>query len=542
MKRFTTFLEGRFAHIERLEISFETWVVTFFAIGFTRTFLEVFSTRTETSVVTSDMATIVHYLFFYITIILALILITHLFSKKDIVTVSKVALVAFAIVWFPPLFDLIMSGGEGGTGIAYLFTPLSGFIPNFITFFGAHTMPGVTTGIRIELAVITLLIGIYTYITSQKYIRALLSMGVAYLTFFFLGALPSIIAALHVGEIQPSFYWFRELQTSSLIKHFFHPHSTFDSITRTFEMHFNGGMIQILFLITLPLLCVATYRWNAKKASALFRNSRFERMSIYLFMAGFGMFLAMQEGVAAPLVSWLDVTTLICLFVAVACIWLHAVCHNDIVDRESDAISNTTRPLVTGLITTSEMAIARNVFLFLAIIGGYAAGHYALFMVLVYAAFAYLYSVPPFKLKRFPLINPFIIGLCMLATMLAGFFTLSTDQEVSVFPSEWAFLIVILYTCIANVKDIKDIEGDRAAAVYTIPVLFGATNGKHIIGVLVFLSLQLIPLISTYTILWYTTIPFGILSYLLIHRTPYRDKHLFYLFFAFLICCSLLVM
>lgn len=174
-----------------------------------------------------------------------------------------------------------------------------------------------------------------------------------------------------------------------------------------------------------------------------------------------------------------------------------------------------------------------NMWLITALLGSWCAGFYPFFMCLVYVACSYIYSMPPLRLRRFPLIPSFLIGVACLATVLAGFFFISVHKEIFIFPPLLSMGIIIMVTLAINFKDIKDIEGDKANGIITLPILFGK-RGVRVVACLFALSILLAPFFLSFWLLYIIAVPASIVGYKLIVKEPYNEKPLFVLRFFFL--------
>src|SRR5207249_4862472 len=137
-----------------------------------------------------------------------------------------------------------------------------------------------------------------------------------------------------------------------------------------------------------------------------------------------------------------------------------------------DRISNFGRPLPSGQITKGEMGQIGLVWLSVSVIGSWCAGFYPFFINIVCIASSCIYSSPPLRFKRVPLLSSFLIGVAVLSTVMAGFFFVSVDKRIAAFPALVGLGIVAVFTLVTNIRDIKDVEGDRKEGVKTLPVLF----------------------------------------------------------------------
>jgi len=515
-------------------MTFYGWWCAVIGISLVRTFLENIGSRAPEDIGTTSSSTLIHYALFYIVTLPTLAIIVHIFSGRSILQVIRFALFGFLIVLTPPLIDLVLSGGSGYR-IAYLFVPFSELLPNFITLFGAHTLPGITPGIRIEVVIILFIIFFYVRAVRGGLIAPFIATFTTYGALFFLFSLPTLLGMTDL------FSWFITFKESFLYRSHFAPFISFQGLRYIVEMYYSVALTQILYLYGVGILIFFALLWNAQKLRALLSNARWERITLYLIMVCVGMGIAVHTGAGARTFGSLyDYTTLCILAFSFFFAWMFAVGTNDIVDQHSDAISNTNRPLVTGTLTRSDIEHSNLICLGAALLGGYLVGHYAFFFIIAFTAIYYVYSIPPLQLKRFVGINSFLISLAMLSAVLAGFYTLSGRGDLGAFPREWIFLIIGIYTLLANVKDIKDIDGDRAVSVYTIPVLLGDVWGKRIIALLSSLALALVPILLQQPILFTPWLPFSLLAYYFITRKPFREKPLFFLYFLYLLTCFLL--
>jgi 4-hydroxybenzoate polyprenyltransferase len=366
---------------------------------------------------------------------------------------------------------------------------------------------------------------VYTYVHMHSTTtRALLASLSLYTLFFVYYTLPS---SLHIGT---SFQFLATIKNSL----FAHASSHLEGV----QAYFDIAISHAFYLSILVLGAIYAYILHRNAFFALCKNSRIERVGHYFVMILLGITLSFWVGEpASHFKSWLDVTTCIILFFSFYATWMFAVLTNDITDVVSDAISNKNRPLVTGALKKHEAKNYATIFLLLALVGGYIAGGHTLYLIMVFVALSYIYSMPPFHLKRFPIINPFIIGLASLSAMLAGFYTINEDTSIGAIPISLSLLVVVTITLIANVKDIKDIEGDRSVGVYTVPVIFGLDRGKKVVALLAITALACVPLITGLTALWYLFPPFAYATYHLIAIRPFTEKYLFGLYFVYLAMC-----
>jgi 4-hydroxybenzoate polyprenyltransferase len=176
------------------------------------------------------------------------------------------------------------------------------------------------------------------------------------------------------------------------------------------------------------------------------------------------------------------------IIIAVALAWVASVVFNDIYDKRIDVITNNKRPLIVGdyaqgdYIGVGLVLFGASIF-YAAIINPKVA-----FLLMAYQALAWLYSAWPFRLKRFLGIASFISALASMLVVFAGFILVTPMENIALFPKRIFWLLFMALIFSLPIKDLKDIAGDKADKVYTIPVVFGQYWGKIIIGSGIFLS------------------------------------------------------
>lgn len=280
---------------------------------------------------------------------------------------------------------------------------------------------------------------------------------------------------------------------------------------------------------------MGNFSYNKELLKAIFKNTRAERGIAYIVMSFLGVAIAWHYFGINIQFNFINIVLFINLALVAFLFHLATIFHNDVYDYEADLISNPSRPLPLKKITPDQSKTAALVFFLLSVVGALSL-NLILFIFLVSAfGLAILYSAPPLRLKRFFLINPLFIGLAYLFFMMGGFFVVYPDQTVSAFPKNIAYLIVLVVMLAANFKDIKDYEGDKKQNVFTIPVVFGLDLGKKIIGILLFLSVIIVPYFLSVLMLYLPAIIFGLFLYWLASRKNYSEKPIFFAYLCYVV-------
>lgn len=524
------------AHLDRYDVSIIQWLVAFSCILLVRFFIESLSSPTSSGIIASDAPTLIHYYLFFMSVALALMLFFRWVIPSWRKVIPLLSLFVLTIVIIPPIIDWLVSFGKGFP-MSYLIQTPSGLAHSFLTFFGTSFFSGITIGIRVEIAVLILGSAWLVYSIRRSVGRAIVTAISVYVILFIAVSLPGLIF---------NFFGNPNQALQSLIIHAItltdniHGTLRFETLTRLLEIGFDFLMARIWFLI-LIILSSFWFLGDFKiQFKAILKNSRPERVVHYFFLVLFGTVVAFKQ--SHFYLNGYDVLTLMTILLAFYFSWMSAVCMNDIIDLGIDQISNSSRPLPSKHIFLNEMKSASLLFFGLALIAGYLSGYYTFFCVLFFNALYYIYSVPPTRFKRIPVLSAFIISLCCLSAVMAGFFTFSQAKTVSIFPPLLIGGIVGVFFLAQHVKDIKDLEGDRAEGIITIPTLLGPVWGSRAVALMTSVSYLIIPLFLSRPSLFLGAVPAAVISYWLITKKRYKEKYIFVVYFifgAFLVCMYL---
>lgn len=530
-------IERFITNIEREPIKITGWVIGFIGILFVRFILEALSSPTTTGVISADTFTLVHYGLFFLSVVLGTTLIVG-YIVKNYIGALKIMLLGLPIIWIAPIVDMVLSQGRGFK-MTYIFDTHQKLLLDFFTFFGPNVTRGATYGIRIEIAFILMGIGIYVWLKTRDVLRTFLAVLLSYLLGFIFATLPGILFTITQGNgslLEVLTYFESTILNSNIFHNTLIEGSSSVSPLRFFELGFNKLMSQLLFLISVFFGGLLLWRINSNKFLSVVRNIRPERINFYISSLVCGMGYAYINKMGSDFI-WIDLLGIACLIISWISLWMYAVHLNDIEDIEIDKISNQSRPLVTEEITKEEMRDIATIWLVVGLLGAWSAGFYPFFMSLVYVFASYIYSCPPLRLRRFPILPSFLISVVCLATILAGFFFVSIHKELQAFPPLIALGVLVIVTLAINFKDLKDIEGDKANGIITLATMF-PKNSHKIIGSLLSLSILLTPIFLSFYLLYIFAIPASVIGYKLVTKKPYNEKPIFTLRFVFLACMA----
>jgi geranylgeranylglycerol-phosphate geranylgeranyltransferase len=164
---------------------------------------------------------------------------------------------------------------------------------------------------------------------------------------------------------------------------------------------------------------------------------------------------------------------------------------NDILDIKIDRISHPKRPLVTGILTIRSAWVTYFVFMLVGLVAA-AWVNIAVFSIALFTTIILiLYNI---VLKKIVLIGNITIAFLGGLTFITGGLTISTDLTFTLpGPLIAALFAILLHLVREMVKDIQDIDGDKALGILTLPQKIGV-KPTLVLG----LSLILILAILTY--------------------------------------------
>ncbi|MEI6650618.1 MAG: UbiA family prenyltransferase [Candidatus Moraniibacteriota bacterium] len=499
--------------VESAPFSLGSFVISFTALIIVRLLIESgiggFSTESLPFLFSEFSHT---FLFFLFSFLLFLPL-ARLAGASSWSRAANLLLFGFLIIWTPPIIDKLIFGDRMFWSF-YALDGLQGLFFRFFQFFGGSPNLGITYGVRVEVAVMSIGLGLYAYIRSKKGAKAIGIAFLSYVLFFILGTFPSFVAIIALAPSR-GLFGISELDVVG-----------FMLTPRTFlgkEMVDPRMSLGIRMSIVYALLASITmggllYRMSKKTFLALLGNVRWPQIFWHggLFFLGGG--LALLYTAVAVRFDFFEVLGLFLLLSSVICAWLSSVIVNDLADRSIDALTNAKRPLPANVISMTLYRTIGILFFSASLLFAGIVSLKAVLLLLAYQAIAYLYSATPYRLKRVPFVATVLSAIAGILVLLIGFFAISPSADSLPIPLTLLAFLTIAYAVTIPLKDFKDIKGDRADGVYTIPVILGVGNARAIIGSTLFLCYAASPLILHEPRLILPAIVFGALAFLSVAR------------------------
>jgi len=497
------------------------WFANFLGIVIIRLYLDKFIAKSNLPLFERIMD-IHNLLFFFLSFALMWLVASGVLKKKPFDLAYLILWASLAII-FPPIFDLLKTGGEVFWSF-YLISAPSDLFLQYVTLFG-HLPSGIIYfGTKIVLGIGILALTGLVALRTKKLSRAIATLFGTYSVLFFMSAFPSIF-----------YYFYRIFLGETIFSS--HPFEIvqFFSQTKIFGLElenpvyaFAHNLNLIYFPLSLLLLGYFFWKSESKMFFAFLRNLRYPQV---VFHCGL-LFLGLGVGlVIYPENFELNIFSILAVFsvlLSVLLAWEASVGVKDIFDNQVDLVSKPERPLQSGVFTLNQYAQFGAILFFLSIIGA-SMVHYKLGILLfVYQILAWFYSAPPFRLKRFVPIASILSAVTLLAVFFSGFIFFSPEQNLERLPWRFVFLLLITYTFSLPIKDFKDIAGDARDGVKTVPVVFGEEKGRLIVASGIFLSFVLSVFFINESRLFWWAILFGSLSYFTMINKKIHPRSVFW--------------
>ncbi len=481
--------------LESKHIPFMNYILTFFAIIILREFLECYS-QVENLLDTPYPLWVTTYqnILAYTVMLLPVGILIHYATKETLENVYRVMIPCLLLLFITPLLDLLLTAGEGAN-ILYM-EPDKGIDLwyNYLSYVNGYA--GISTGIRVEVLVMLFACAIYFYLKNCSLLRSFFFIWAIY-TWLFIFACTPIIASVVVEAFNYSYH------------DFFKP---------TLVMHF---LLFTLFFMFFPV----TYLMDKKVFIALMKDMRLARIAYYELSLLFGVSIAFSiqnANIATVLHNHPDIIiNVICLMMAVFFALMFCLMINNIYDLKIDAVSNPSRPLVAGSISPSLYNVIAYSLVGIALFYASAVSSRAIFMIALIMSSYYIYSATPLRLKRVLILSKLVISLNSVALIVLGFTTVQLGMLG--FPKSLLWVYFLGVTLVANCIDLKDVAGDKADGVITLPILLGDKITKRIIGVAGFALYLSLYLTFNNMMLLPGLVLIGGLFFYLINKQVYQD-------------------
>ena len=471
-------------------------------------FLAIFALRVTMEVAESgervDAKVLVHLFTWYAAVVVLLTWVIAKASSAAAQRVIRVVLTCFAIVLLPPVIDLLLSGGAG-IKMSYLVPRnVPDLLRTFATFCFTFSSPGASPGIRIEVALVVLSSGLYVWLKRRRLLWALAGALGVYTVVFCYGAFPFLVmASFGRGAMSE------------------------DNLTA------------LLFLSSWPFVLWLCSQLQPTAFRAIVRDARPARLAYYCLMLLCGFALA--RGHSVPAASFGSMTSVLALTngcLAIVFAGIFSAITNNIEDIPVDIVSNPERPLPSNAVSRTvyhQFAIGA---LALASIHGLLAGFVMYFCLCVFLGTYWLYSMRPFRLKRLLVLSKAAIAVNSVVLAFAGYAVGSGTTQLTrslirgAFDLRLTIYVLVGITLAANLIDLKDTAGDKAAGIRTLPVLLGQRAAQWLLACVLSAFLAFLPFAFHGQVPWAPLAGFALLAFFFVSRRKYDERPLFVVILA----------
>lgn len=211
---------------------------------------------------------------------------------------------------------------------------------------------------------------------------------------------------------------------------------------------------------------------------------------------------ALMGAISIILVALIDKTISIPVVLAMLAVFFETAAGNvinDYFDYKIDLINKPDRPIPSGRISLKN---GKNYGYFLFFMGtvcgffiSYLTNNWIPFAIVLFAdVVLYLYA---YKLKSTPLLGNLTVGFMTGFGFVFGGFSINNPTIImtSIF---LGFFALVMTTAREIIKDIEDIEGDKADGARTLPILIGAKKPAILAAILIVVDSALCPLLYYY--------------------------------------------
>ncbi len=402
-----------------------------------------------------------HMYFSWVCIFLSMSVPVAAFLRIRYREAMKVTLVGFCITVSVPLLDYAWSLGKGDE--IHYFRSFDTFLYNYVNLFNPLSkVEGVTAGVRAE--VLTLFFGsfFFSWLGFRRSLaRSFLLALTLYTIVYFYGYL---LPLHHLAGI--------DLTTMAA--------GSTTRIEGSQSLFFAYLGPFLLSLLGVVLVLIGQKKGSGRMIVSLLYPSR---LLFYLFLLCFGfLFAAQQTGAYPKILNLPDMLKAVCAAVSICLLFVHAKLDNDLNDDVIDSVSNPSRPIASGFIGKEDARGLSTVTMALSFVLAIPVERDFFYFWLFIWGFSYVYSVPPFRLKRFWPLGHIALSLIGTAVFMGGASIARPDDfYAGLKHREIILYIFTAFFFLCHLKDLKDVQGDRAGGVFN---LFGHVGFPRRLGLL----------------------------------------------------------
>jgi len=381
----------------------------------------------------------VHFPLFYLTSYLLITILISIIIRKDIIKVTKITSLGLGLIIFVPVIDAFICGG------CFITYPsrLEKYFLHFLNPSVSLIDIGVSIGQRIVILGICFLVSIYGYLKTGKILKTIFLFFAILLTILFMGSITTMLAGNQPERVFIS-----------------------GGILNTDTQKFSA-IYSIIFIIA---IFIYFYLVDKKNFRLFISSLRIERMAFYGFLGIAGFVLAQHRAGIIHRLDFFNLLAILLIFLSPGIGFCALQILNDFFDVQADAVSKPRNPLVSSIwkkyyiVIGSSLALI--VLMFSAILN-----YQAFLIMLSFFLLGILYSVPPVRLKRLPLISTFVLAFAVVLSIGLGFSGVYYEKALNQIPLPLFYALLFGVTLGFTAKDINDTDADKKDGIITLPVL-----------------------------------------------------------------------
>ncbi len=418
----------------------------------------------------SIIAYFYHYPLYYFNVYIFVAIILTLGGAYKYKDALKFSLFFAFWVIIAPFVDLFLGGHFDINYIMHSNQFLFYFINSLNPFVKA---PGITTGIRVEsfLALVGILV-VLIY-KSKKVLRSVFLIFALY-----------VFLLLTAGTLQALF---AESFGTTLYDAFHAPGIIFYPSLK---------FALFLFIILVIELLFGMFLYSPRRFIRYIALVRWERILFYLSVVTMGFLIGLKSlAFGFPLIfhNPTDFLAIIALFGHTFFGFLFGLVINDYFDRNGDLLAGQKTPFTLRIIRKQELPYLAIFFFLTSLIFAFSISYYTALVALTALILSYIYSAPPYRLKKYWPVSVYTISTIAFLEMVVGVSTLAKYAAINILPVEVFYVFFLIFPLAFGTKDLKDYEGDKATGVFTIFTWLGLKKGCILNAILVFTAFMVVP-------------------------------------------------
>ena len=436
-----------------------------------------------------------HFPVFYAAVFLLILIIITRLTGYGIRPVSNIMLRWWPLLLLPPVFDWIISSGKG-YHLGYIFKSRD-IIHALWKFWLPVSLDieGVTPGMRLEISIACIGVGLYIALRRNVW-RGIAGFFATFVSLLLLGSIPALIVSAGLDGNWITAGGFGNLQS--------HRFAIIYGIAT--------GIFGLILL----------YRYDTVFTNAWFRCFRWLRSCMYILLPALGfwaLYWVFKPWLDYVLLKPGDWISVIGIILSQVFSFQSAALFNDMADEPWDRSNNRNRLFLTyGIRRSRVKALAWVLFgfgVFFALCVQYA----VFLIVLVQHFIAWVYSFPPWRLKKIPGVSTLLISTAAVLSFIAGGAVIGREWVFAIMPQGLSLALLVSFFLGFGFKDMADKDDDKRAGVRSIPVIIGIQRGRFFYTLSIVIAVITFPLISGLSILLMPAIACAVLCAVLILRS-----------------------